>query len=207
MHAVSTMSATDDPGPIAREVSSGITVLCDLDGTLIDTDYANYVAYRRAVREVTQLDHQIEFTRGERVNRETVASQLPSLTDVQLERIVALKMEYFREHLPDTKVNDELVDFLRRCKTTNMTVLVSTCREHRAIETLRYHGLLELFSQLLCREQLLVQPESINKYAGAMLLLGVEPNSVLVCEGEAEDIEKAVHAGIPRKNIVSVKWP
>ena len=35
----------------------GFSVFCDLDGTLVDTDYANYLSYRRAVIEVTNGMH------------------------------------------------------------------------------------------------------------------------------------------------------
>lgn len=42
-------------------ISPGFIILCDMDGTLIDTDYANYLTYRRAIGEVTRGKHDVEF--------------------------------------------------------------------------------------------------------------------------------------------------
>lgn len=35
------------------DLPPGIVVFCDLDGTLVDTDYANYLSYKKAVLEAT----------------------------------------------------------------------------------------------------------------------------------------------------------
>lgn len=36
------------------EIHPRFIVFCDMDGTLVDTDYANYLSYRRAVIEATR---------------------------------------------------------------------------------------------------------------------------------------------------------
>lgn len=45
-----------------------------------------------------------------------------------------------------------------------------------------------------------------NKYESALALLDVN-SSVFVCENEAAYIEKAMFAGVPRENIISVGRP
>ena len=74
------------------EIPLGFIVFCDMDGTLVDTDYANYLSYRQAVIEATCGKHDVEFT-GERINREGLKNQLPFLTATQYEVIAALKAE------------------------------------------------------------------------------------------------------------------
>lgn len=54
---------------IDNGMSPGFIILCDMDGTLIDTDYANYLAYSRAIGEVTREKHDVKFDYRERLNR------------------------------------------------------------------------------------------------------------------------------------------
>ena len=197
------MNTKVDPLKIIQGgISPGMIILCDMDGTLIDTDYANYMAYMCAVREVTKIENIVEFSPRERLNRESLRKRLPHLTDDQLESIVALKSRYFSKHLPETRVNNQIADLLRRCGNTNRAVLVTNCREYRAVETLKYHGLFELFSRLIFREQI-VESGVLNKYASALLLLEVKPDDVIVFERDPVDVEMAMLAGIPKENIFS----
>lgn len=85
-------------------IPSGFTVFYDMDGTLVDTDFANYLSYRRAVIEATRGMHDVDFT-DERLNRENLKRRLPSLTTSQLEIIAALKAEYFTGFISETILN------------------------------------------------------------------------------------------------------
>ena len=185
------------------EISPKFIILCDMDGTLIDTDYANYLSYRRAIEEVTRRKHELQFNSGKRLNREGLKENLPYLTDGQYKHIISLKTDYYSGHLPETKVNTTLADFIRKYSGTHETVLVTCCREKRAVETLQYHNLLGCFSRLICRQALSGSGLS-NKYANAINLLSANPVASIVCENDITDIEKAILAGVPRENIISV---
>ena len=183
------------------EIPPGFVVFCDMDGTLVDTDYANYLSYRKAVLEVTQgiLDVQRPT---ERLNRDRLKKQLPTLTDAEYEQISLLKSEYFAEFLSETIVNSRLANSMRKFSRTNKTILVTCCRSKRTMETLMHHKLLECFTRLICFEDLPLG-DYPNKYQTALCLMGVTPESVLVFENDISDIEKAVLAGVPRRNIIS----
>ena len=183
------------------EIPLGFIVFCDMDGTLVDTDYANYLSYRQAVIEATCGKHDVEFT-GERLNREGLKNQLPFLTATQYEVIAALKAEYFTKLLSETRLNAALANLIARCRRMNETVLVTCCRRKRAMDTLRHHNLLERFSQFIFWENL-HQGESSNKYESALGITGANPETVLVFENDIADVEKALLAGVPRKNIIS----
>lgn len=185
------------------EVSPDFDVLCDLDGTLIDTAYANYLSYKRAFEAVTRQRFNVQFNSKKRLNRERLKEIAPYLTDYQYNNIISLKTNFYSDHLPETKVNITLADFVRKCSGTNATVLVTCCRKQRAIETLQHHSLLGCFSRLICRETLSASGLS-NKYAKAIALLDADPFSVLICANEIADIEKAKRAGVPKSNIISV---
>jgi beta-phosphoglucomutase len=184
------------------EVPSGFIVFCDMDGTLVNTDYANYLSYKFAVIEATCGKHDVEFS-VERLNRESLEKRLPSLSVAQCEVIAALKAVYFNQFISETKLNTGLANLITNYSVTNKTILVTCCREKRAVETLRHHKMLERFTRLICWEAL-SQGGSSNKYENALSLMGVRPEAVLVFENDIADIESAVHAGVPRNNIISV---
>lgn len=180
-------------------IHPGFSVFCDMDGTLVDTDYANYLSYRRAVIEVTRGMHDIDFT-DERLNRENLKKRLPSLTATQLEIIAALKAQYFTDFISETILNTALAHLITKHQGKNTIILVTHCRKRRALEVLKHHKLLECFSQLICHEDLL-QGGSKNKYECAIELTGASHQALLVFENDKGSIEEAVAAGVPRRNI------
>lgn len=186
-----------------NRISPRITILCDMDGTLVDTDYANYLSYRQAINEVTHRKYDIQFNPDKRFSRKDLKEQVPHLSDVAYKRIVLLKTEYFNSYLPETKLNSTLADIIRKYSRTNETVLVTNCREERVIATLQYHRILDNFTQVFCRDS--SSGEGVaNKYENSMIRLDASPEAVLVFENESADVEKAVLAGVPRENIISI---
>jgi hypothetical protein len=106
----------------------------------------------------------------------------------------------------DARLNIALADSIRKFSQTNETVLITSCLEKRAVETLLHHNLLGCFTRLICREALSESGLS-NKHEKALALLGVNPAAVFVCENAAADIDKAMLAGVPKENIISVGCP
>jgi beta-phosphoglucomutase len=183
----------------AIEIPPGFVVFCDLDGTLVDTDYANYLAYRRAVIEATYGAYDLEFA-DERINRDSLRKQLPSLTPVQIEAVTTLKAEYFNEFLSSTRLNTELAQLITKHQKINTMVLVTCSRQKRAMEIIKYYKLAECFSRFICWE-MLPQSDTKNKYENAIRLTGVNKNFVVIFENDNLDVERAMLAGVPRNNI------
>jgi len=104
------------------------------------------------------------------------------------------------EHLPETKVNDLAADILKKYFKTNRTILVSNCREDRAVMTLKYHGLIDKFSHKFYQQKT-DNENKVNKYEIALLNLKIPPASVFVFENEKSEINAAILAGIPMQNI------
>lgn len=186
----------------AIEIPAGYSIFCDMDGTLVDTDYANYLSYRCAVIDATGGTHDIEFT-DERFNRESLKKRLPSLTAAQLEVIISLKTKYFTEFLSETRLNTVLAHLITKHRGIRKIVLVTCGREKRVVEILKYHKLLECFTRLICWEAL-PQDGSSNKYKNAIRLMGVSQEAVVVFEDDNTGVEQAVLAGVPRSNIYKV---
>ncbi|MGI2188650.1 HAD family hydrolase [Shewanella oncorhynchi] len=186
------------------EIPLGFTIFCDMDGTLVDTDYANFLSYKRALIDVgTNCGiFDIEFT-NERLNRESLKELAPSLTTTQLETIVALKEEYFMEFISETRLNTELANLVKGCCQNNRLILVTGCRGKRALEILKHHNVLNDFARLICWEDT-NQSDSSNKYESAIKLTGAIPDYIFIFEDDDICIEDAVRAGVPIKNIQKI---
>ncbi|MEO2174372.1 MAG: haloacid dehalogenase-like hydrolase [bacterium] len=186
------------------DIPSGSTVFCDMDGTLVDTDDANFLAYRKAVQEATHGRCVLEPT-GVRFNRERLKEQLPSLTSRELHVITTLKAEYFGDFLENTRLNTRLAELVVKHRPQCEIILVSGCREERVAQVLKYHNVYKNFARFICREVLLDSDPS-RKYETAVELTRVNPTIVFVFENDEVEAKNAEHAGIPRKNIFSSQF-
>lgn len=175
----------------------------DMDGTLVDTNFANYLSYKKAIQSVVQSDNDIPYNPIERFNRGFLKRVIPNMTETEYEMVIQQKEKYYKEHLPETKLNILVAEILTHYSKKNKTVLVTNCREDRALMTLTYHNLTNKFSHLFFR-QTLEKESRINKYKNAISFLNVSPQKVVIFENEKQEIEDAILAGILNNNILSL---
>lgn len=186
---------------IEKEIEIGSILFFDLDGTLVDTNFSNYLSYKRAIQSVVSTDTNIHYNRTERFNRGVLKRILPNLAEIKYEKIIRLKEEYYKEYLPQTELNKSVAEILIRYSKTNNTVLVTNCREDRALLTLNYHGLTDHFTNLFFR-QFDGNNRKINKFHNAILCLGISPKLVIAFENEESEITDAMEAGIQYINLI-----
>lgn len=184
------------------EIPQEVIIFCDMDGTLVDSDYANFLSYKRAILDANCGVLNVEFT-NDRFNRDSLKERIPSLTTAQLETIVALKEEYFMEFISKTRLNTELANLVRECSEKNRLILVTGCRGKRALEVLKHHKMLNYFARLICWEDT-SQSGSSNKYESAIKLTGAIPEYIFIFEDDDICIEEAVRAGVPKRNIKKI---
>ena len=171
------------------------TLFFDMDGTLVDTGFANFLSYKKAIQSFIQSENEIEFRPNERFNRATLKVAVPNLTEVEYEKIIKKKEENYKEHLSETKLNKCVTEILLKYYKTNKTVLVTNCREDRALMTLDYHNLIDKFSNIFFRE-ISANGKRINKYKNAISNLRLSAQTIIVFENEKLEIEDAILAGI-----------
>ncbi|WP_084299618.1 HAD hydrolase-like protein [Dyadobacter tibetensis] len=185
------------------KINSDTVLLFDMDGTLIDTDFANFLSYKNAIQSIIKLEKEIEYNPNERFNRTTLKAIFPNLTETEFEKIVQQKEENYKEHLSQTKLNKSVADILMKFYTTNKTVLVTNCREDRALMTLNYHNLTDKFSNIFFKQNF-DNKNRTNKYKKAITDLSLQAQTIIVFENEKQEIEDALLSGISIDNILSL---
>jgi FMN phosphatase YigB (HAD superfamily) len=167
----------------------------DMDGTLIDTNLANFTAYKKAIELVLQTDSNLTYNPGQRFNRSVLKSTFPNLCEKQLGRIIQVKESSYNEFLNITTLINENVEILLKYNKRNQSYLVTNCFEDRVLITLNHFGLLDMFTYIFYR-QYDENCRKVNKFQNALSILGVPPSSIIAFENEEEQIENAKNVGI-----------
>ena len=185
---------------IEVKIKADTVLFFDMDGTLIDTNLANFLSYKKAINSVTKSDNDLTFNPDKRFNRSNLKIAIPNLTETEYERIIQEKEEYYDDFLHETKIIEEVADILLKYSKSHKTVLVTNCRQERAMKTLNHFGLADKFSDIFYR-QFTENVEKINKFQNAISILGVPPNIIVAFENEETEILDAMQVGILRENI------
>ena len=166
----------------------------DMDGTLIDTDLANFLSYKKAITSVTKSCNILQYNPDLRFNRSYLKNLIPNLTEREYKKIIQEKEKYYINFLFETKLNSEISKILFKYYRTNKTVLVTNCRKDRALITLKHFELEDKFTNVFYRETR--ENNKINKFQNAISKLGVSPNLIIAFENEESEIADAKKAGI-----------
>lgn len=191
----------DEKLDLDKIITADSILFFDMDGTLIDTDFANFLSYKKAIHSVTQNGFDLSYNPKLRFNRQILKITFPHLSQNDYERIIHEKEEYYKDYLHETKLNTKIADILIKYFQTNKTVLVTNCRKDRALMTLNHFGLADKFSNIYFRK-FTDNGVKINKFKNAISKLGVPPNLVIAFENEEIEIIDAQKAGI---NIINPK--
>lgn len=185
-----------------NKITADSILFFDMDGTLIDTDLANFLSYKKAINSVTKSDNNLTYNPDKRFNRSNLKNAVPNLTEIQYDKIIQEKEEYYNDFIHKTKLNTEIADILFQYSKTNKTVLVTNCRKDRAMTTLKHFQIEDKFSNIFCRE-FGNNNKKVNKFQNAISKLGVPPNLVIAFENEETEIEDAKNVGIQK--IIKIK--
>ena len=185
-----------------NKISVDTVLFFDMDGTLIDTNFANFLSYKKPILSVTKSDYNLTYNPEIRFNRSILKDVVPKLDEIDYNKIILEKETYYSDFIHETKLNPAIFDILIKYSKTNKTVLVTNCREDRAMTTLEHFGLVTHFSIIFCRE-FGNKNQKINKFQNAISKLRVPPSIVIAFENEEVEIEDAKNAGI--RKIIKIK--
>lgn len=176
-------------------IKADTILFIDMDGTLIDTDYANFLSYQKAINFVINNGFDISYNPKNRFNRNYLELLIPNLLQTDYEKIIKKKEDFYKELLAETKLNEVLAEILFKFSKTNRIYLITNCRKDRAFMTLNHYRLLDKFDKIFYR-QILDNDEKVNKYQNAITELDIPPNLIVAFENDEIEIIYAKKAGI-----------
>lgn len=184
-----------------QTISKADVLMFDMDGTLIDTNYANYLSYTHAVQRLAKSNINFCYDPNVRFTREQLLKVIPTLSNIEYETITTLKNDLYVNYLYETKINEPITELLENYSRTKEIVLVTNSRKDRACITLKYHGLLDKFNCMFYQQD---DSKIKNKYEYAITAMQINPASVVVFENETAEVYAAKLAGIPNGNIIHI---
>jgi beta-phosphoglucomutase len=188
---------------VIQNITNKNVLFFDMDGTLVDTNHVNFLSYKKAIETITKLEYNLIYYADKRFDRSALKNLASNLNETDYEKIIQEKENYYIEYLPQTNLIKETSDILFKYSKTNKTVLVTNCREERALMTLNHHKISNMFNSVFCRQKT-DNGNRINKYANALRILNISPELVIVFENEQIEINDAVIAGINKLNIIKI---
>lgn len=186
---------------IYSKISHESVLLFDMDGTLVETDYANFLAYKNAIKTVLGFD--IEYENKIRFNRAYIKKALKGISFQEYNNILKLKENNYLRYLSKTKLIKNNCLVLNKYHSTHSTILITKSRKQRALATLKYHNLQSKFDHTLFAKDFILESGKC-KVKIAVESLNLDIDNILVFENDPQEFKDAIEQGIPTNNIILI---
>lgn len=170
----------------------------DLDGTLVNTYKADYLAYRDAIQEVLGITvGQADFdsTHGQELHQK-LDLLAPGTSGEDIKKIAAAKRRHYPKYLDTTIPNEELISFLANFSEHHAMAIVTTAKRENALNVLKKHKLEKYFSHAVFGDEVTHPKPHPESYLLALERSGLKPEEVLAFEDTASGIAAAEAAGV-----------
>ena len=174
-------------------------LLVDLDGTLVDTGTANYLAYAEALAAVgvaLERDRWDEVAAG-RHWRQFLPALLENVSGAEPERVVAHKAALYPGMLTHSVLNEALTALIRGGRAEWRTALVTTASAANVEAVLNHHRLGGLFDLLVTGSDVERHKPFPDAYRLAAQRLGVAACDCLTFEDSDIGVAAAAAFGAP----------
>ncbi len=174
-------------------------LLVDLDGTLVDTRTAKYLAYAEALAAVgVAVDRDRWDWAAEGRNwRQFLPELLREVPHVDPEQVAAHKARLYPSKLAHSVVNHALVTLVRSGRESARTALVTTASTANARAVLRHHRLEGLFDLVVTGDDVERHKPFPDAYRFAAQRLDVAPGECFVFEDSDIGMAAAAAFGAP----------
>lgn len=171
--------------------------LFDLDGTLVDSRKANYLAYRDGF---AALGHDLTNTAFDttwgRDSRDFIADLVPGISPEDIDRVRTVKAQAYAGHLPHSTMNRRLVEVAVAMRVHVKIGLVTTAKRKNVADVLAAHNVGDLFDVIVTGDDVSASKPDPEPYLLALALLGVDAESAVAFEDSDAGLMSAEAAGI-----------
>ena len=184
-------------------------VLCDIDGTLIDSNDAHAQAFVQAFKEIG-LNVPFEKIRpligkgGDKLIPEV--SGIAKDTDPFKELSERRKQIYLQEYVPHLKATPGAREFLERLHTENIKVVMATSGEDDVEAALKQVGLQEFFEVESSSKDAPQSKPDPDIVQAALKRADLQPNEAIMLGDTPYDLEAANKAGLPAIALLTGGW-
>ncbi len=193
----------------------------DMDGTLYDTVDSNYYAYKEAVEQFGYaLEHDFfadicyghnyktfvpmiirESLKSEASGEELEKLVSEKLTDELIENIHNAKLECYTKYFDMIRINDGLINLIKRIKYDTYVALVTTGSNKNVHEILEQFHHEDLFDEIFTQDDVEEQKPSPECFVNAMKHFKVSPEESYIYEDSEVGLKAAYQSGA---NVIKV---
>ena len=178
-------------------------LIFDLDGTIVNTDRANFLAYQEAVKEIKKMDLSSLYLKNERFTRNKLKEILPMLNTQEWDEIIKMKNTIYGNYLQETSIDTLALNIINNFTKTNKIILATNSHKERADLVLKCHHLDDIFDFKFYKND---YNEGNNKFKYILDYLKIDPKLTIVFENENFEMQQAELAEIPDKNIFNLQF-
>lgn len=193
----------------------------DMDGTLYDTVGSNFFAYKEALEQFGySLDHEFfanvcfghnykffvplivkENLKGEVSGEELDKKVKEVVTDEFLQKIHETKKECYPKYFDEIKINDGLINLIKRIKYNTNVALVTTASKKNVYDILEHFNHVDLFDYIFTQEDVKEQKPDPTCYIVAMEHFKMKPEDSFIYEDSEVGLKAAYKSGA---NVIKV---
>ena len=173
-----------------------LLAMFDLDGTLFDTDEANFEAYRDALAEF-KVDLDRSYFIRDCMGR-NYKDFLPSILEEDyevVERVHLRKKELYSQNMDKVRVNKTLFSMIDSMKDRYFIAVVTTASRRNTEEVLNHFGYKKYFDLLITQEDITKVKPDPECFLKAMQHFGISPENSIIFEDSEVGIQAARSSG------------
>lgn len=173
-------------------------LLVDQDGTLVDSQWANFLSLRDALRPVGVELVQDWFDARTGISTTEMVADLGRLhrVDLDVEAVAAARNAAYLARLTEVTEFGPVADAVRAARGTHRVAVATGGQRETVLPTLEALGLLPLLDDLVTRDDVSAGKPSPEIFLLAAQRLGLEPGACLVLEDSDEGLQAAAAAGM-----------
>jgi beta-phosphoglucomutase-like phosphatase (HAD superfamily) len=183
---------------IDERLGKNFSIVFDMDGTLIESDVANNLAYQKAYQ--MKYGSSACLMMSGRITRERLQREL-TISENDMNEIIAFKQQVLYSYIHCTKAT-KIYDFAKSLLGKFPLYLATSAHADRVSLLLNYYHMADMFEGIVCGEEV---TSGRSKFDVVMEKYNLDPSRMIVFENSQKEIDEAMRKGVQTDCIVKPK--